>query len=79
MIRERQDILDVDGRRDGVEYYAVNTVHIGILAAGEKITTTSNLFQSLEHRGTPFRHQRICTYNLALINTCRPSTQVSLF
>lgn len=40
MIRARQDMLDVDGRSGGVAYYVVNTVHIGILAAGGKITIT---------------------------------------
>lgn len=35
MIRARQDMLD-----GGVAYYVVNTVHIGILAAGGKITIT---------------------------------------
>lgn len=34
-------MLDVDVLRyGGVEYYAVNTVHVGTLTAGEKITIT---------------------------------------
>lgn len=54
MIRARQDMLDVDGRSGGVAYYVVNTVHIGILAAGEKITITVQLLSIPSTPGNPF-------------------------